>query len=116
MKTKLEHNKTVHNNAFNDATTWYTTNKTKDSEQNLTQTEMNQLITKINQLVNSLSTDTIAPTITLKTQELTTKVGETIDTSKANLIGKYIQSVTDDFTVFNDSKISANTTFNTTEI
>ena len=116
LKAKLEHNKTVHNNAFNDATTWYTTNKTKDSEQNLTQAEMNQLITKINQLVNSLSTDTTAPTITLKTQELITKVGETIDTSKANLIGKYIQSVTDDFTVFNDSKISANTTFNTTEI
>ena len=116
LKAKLEHNKTVHNNAFNDATTWYTTNKTKDNEQNLTQTEMNQLITKINQLVNSLSTDTTAPTITLKTQELTTKVGETIDTSKANLIGKYIQSVTDDFTVFNDSKISVNTTFNTTEI
>ena len=116
LKAKLEHNKTVHNNAFNDATTWYTTNKTKDSEQNLTQAEMNQLITKINQLVNSLSTDTTAPTITLKTQELTTKVGETINTSKTNLIEKYIQSVTDDFTVFNDSKISANTTFNTTEI
>jgi hypothetical protein len=77
---------------------------------------MNQLITKINQLVNSLSTDTTAPTITLKTQELEAKVGVTVDTTKANLIDKYIQSVTDDFTVFNDSKISTNTTFNTTEI
>ena len=116
LKAKLEHNKTVHNNAFNDATTWYNSNKTKDTEQNLTQTEMNQLITKINQLVNSLSTDTTSPTITLKTQELTTKVGETINTSKANLIGKYIQSVTDDFTVFDDTKINTNTTFYTTEI
>ena len=63
LRDKLNDSKTVRNNKYNEANTWYQTNKNKPTDQNLTQTEVTTLENKANQLLGALSNDTIAPTI-----------------------------------------------------
>ena len=103
LRDKLNDSKTVRNNKYNEANTWYQTNKNKPTDQNLTQTEVTTLENKANQLLNALVSDTVAPTIAYtystnfqqfaQSKEITVGIIDNISTNptwKYALVGKNV--------------------------
>ena len=103
LRDKLNDSKTVRNNKYNEANTWYNANKNKPTDQNLTQTEVTTLENKANQLLNVLVSDTVAPTIAYtysanfqqfaQSKEITVGITDNISTNltwKYALVGKNV--------------------------